>query len=66
MSSILKTTYWDTADKLSEYGCANKQLEEVLYLWFITNGPASKGGDIPGDVISEKELQRMLKIPDLK
>ena len=40
-----------TASKLSERDCANKQLEEVLYLWFITNGPVGKGGDMPGDVI---------------
>ena len=59
MSSILKerskwlATDEHTASKLSERGCANKQLEEVLYLWFITNKPDGKGGDIPGDVIRE-------------
>ena len=59
MSNILKSSSkWlatdDTnASKLSEKGCVNKQLEEVLYLWFITNGPAGKGGDISGEIIRE-------------
>ena len=59
MSNILKSSSkWlatdDTnASKLSEKGCVNKQLEEVLYLWFITNGPSGKGGDISGEVIRE-------------
>lgn len=42
-----------TATKLTERACANKQLEEVLYLWFITNGPAGRGGDILGDELRE-------------
>ena len=41
------------ASKLTEHACANKQLEEVLYLWFITNGPAGKGGDILGEELRE-------------
>ena len=42
-----------TGSKLTELPCANKQLEEVLYLWFITNGPAGKGGDILGEELRE-------------
>ena len=38
---------------MSNRVCANKQLEDVLYLWFIINGPAGKGGDISGDVLRE-------------
>ena len=41
------------ADRMSIRTRANKQLEDVLYLWFITNGPAGKGGDISGDVLRE-------------
>ena len=26
-------------------------------MWFITNGPAGKGGDIPGDVIREMAVE---------
>ena len=63
MSTILKesrkwlATDECTGSKLSDRGCANQQLEEVLYLWFITNGPAGKGGDIPGDVIREMAVE---------
>ena len=56
MSNILKesskwiSTEQRTASKLSDRGCANQLLEEVLYLWFITNGLVGKGGDIHGDI----------------
>ena len=59
MSSILKNkSKWlaidsNTASKMSERRCANKMLEDVLHLWFITNGPSGKGGDINGDIIKE-------------
>ena len=59
MSAILKSSIkWlaidnITGSKLTDRCCANKELEEVLYLWFITNGPAGKGGDISGNVIRE-------------
>ena len=42
-----------TAHHKTNRDCANRLLEEVLYLWFITNGPAGKGADIPGDVLRE-------------
>ena len=29
----------------------------MIYLWFITNGPAGNGGDIPGDVIREMAVE---------
>ena len=32
----------------------------MLYLWFITNGPAGKDGDIPGDVISEMAVELVI------
>ena len=57
MSSVLKeSSKWLATDssnaaRMSNRACANKQLEDVLYLWFITNGPAGKGGDISGDVL---------------
>ena len=65
MSAILKSSSkWlaidnITASKLTDRCCtnSNKQLEEVLYLWFITNGPAGKGGDISGDVIREMAIE---------
>ena len=31
-----------------------------MYLWFITNGPAGKGADIPGDVIREMAAELAL------
>ena len=37
-----------SASKLTARDCVNKQLEEVLYLWFITNGPAGKVRIFPG------------------
>ena len=59
MSNVIRerskwlATDMHTGSKLTERPCANKQLEEVLYLWFITNGPAGKGGDILGEELRE-------------
>jgi len=59
MSSILKNkSNWlavdsNTASKMSEHRCANKMLEDLLHLWFITNVPSGKSGDINGNIIKE-------------
>ena len=59
MSNVIRerskwlATDMHTGSRLTERPCANKQLEEVLYLWFITNGPAGKGGDILGEEFRE-------------
>ena len=59
MSSILKNkSKWlavdsNTASKISERRSTNKMLQDVFHLWFITNGPSGKGGNINGDIIKE-------------